>query len=127
MSLHFFFHLIYTQKNPDIFYCPTATSKHQTSIDKMIVKWVYYHICKNPWEILFTVSLVYFTFRAHPINKLCEYEGNGVPKEGKHRHDCYEDVDETDFACKEKYRIMVSRLSGLTWKNRHKIASITKL
>ncbi|KAG5676814.1 hypothetical protein PVAND_006622 [Polypedilum vanderplanki] len=73
--------IVYDKKNPDIFYCPTATSKYQTSIDKMIVK-------------------------AHSINKLCEYEGNGVPLEGNHRHDCYQDVDETDFACKEKYRIM---------------------
>lgn len=46
------------------------------------------------------------SFRAHPISKLCEHEGNGVPKDSK--HDCYQDVDETDFACKEKYRIMVS-------------------
>jgi ATP-dependent DNA helicase 2 subunit 2 len=45
-------------------------------------------------------------FRSHPITKLCEHEGEGTPK-GK-RPDCYQDADETDFACKEKYRIMVS-------------------
>ncbi|XP_070497000.1 uncharacterized protein [Chironomus tepperi] len=74
--------IIYDKKNPDIFYCPTSNSKHQVSIDKMIVK-------------------------AHPISKLCEHEGNGVPKDS--RHDCYQDVDETDFACKEKYRIMLRK------------------
>jgi hypothetical protein len=30
--------IIYDKKNPDVFYCPTSTSKHQTSLDKMIVK-----------------------------------------------------------------------------------------
>lgn len=47
------------------------------------------------------------SFRAHPLNRLCEHEGAGIPKESK--SDCYQDVDETEFACKEKYRIMVSR------------------
>ena len=55
-------------------------------------------------------SFYLLLFRAHPISKLCEYEGNGVPKDS--RHDCYQDVDETDFACKEKYRIMVSLFIG---------------
>lgn len=50
--------------------------------------------------------------KSRPIHKLCEYEGN-IPK--IHKSDCYNDVDESDYACKEKYRIMVSRgfLRGL--------------
>lgn len=43
--------------------------------------------------------------KARPIHKLCEYEGE-LPK--IYRSDCYKDVDESDYACKEKYRIMVS-------------------
>lgn len=43
--------------------------------------------------------------QARPIHKLCEYEGV-LPKSFK--SDCYKDVDESDYACKEKYRIMVS-------------------
>lgn len=30
--------IIYDKKNPDVFYCPTSTSKHHSSLDKMIVK-----------------------------------------------------------------------------------------
>lgn len=46
-------------------------------------------------------------FRARPIHKLCEFEGN-LPDEGEYEPDCYKDVDESDYACKEKYRIMAS-------------------
>jgi len=72
--------IIYDKKNPNMFYCPVP-NKHlkSYSIDKMIVK-------------------------AHPLAKLCEYEGAGVPEGDK--SDCYQNVDETEFACKEKYRIM---------------------
>lgn len=47
-----------------------------------------------------------FIKRARPIQKLCEFEGN-LPDE--YEPDCYKDVDESDYACKEKYRIMVSK------------------
>ncbi|XP_031632202.1 uncharacterized protein LOC116346348 isoform X2 [Contarinia nasturtii] len=40
--------------------------------------------------------------RSRPIHKLCEFEGN-IPE--KYEPDCYKDVDESDYACKEKYRI----------------------
>jgi hypothetical protein len=43
--------------------------------------------------------------KAHPIRKLCQFEGEPVPK-GK--SDCWNDIDETDYACKEKFRITVS-------------------
>lgn len=52
-----------------------------------------------------TRYLVIF-LRAHPLSKLCEYEGGDKPKNAK--SDCFNDVDEAEFACKEKYRIMVS-------------------
>lgn len=44
-------------------------------------------------------------FRAQSIEKLCEFGGE-LPDE--YESDCYKDVDESDYACKEKYRIMVS-------------------
>lgn len=45
-------------------------------------------------------------FRARPLKRLCEFEGKPIPKD--YKSDCYQDVDETEFACKEKYRIMVN-------------------
>ncbi|XP_025829122.1 uncharacterized protein LOC108739666 isoform X2 [Agrilus planipennis] len=68
--------IVYDKNTPDVFYCPVQKPK---GFEKMIVK-------------------------ARPLKKLCEYEGKGVP-EGQ-KSDCYQDVDETDYACKEKYRIM---------------------
>ena len=44
--------------------------------------------------------------KAIPIHRLCEYQGGKKPK--GYRRDCYNDVDETEFACKERKRIMVS-------------------
>lgn len=44
-------------------------------------------------------------FRARPLSRLCEFEGKGIPED--YKSDCYQDVDETEYACKEKYRIMV--------------------
>lgn len=44
--------------------------------------------------------------RARPLNKLCEFDGKPIPED--YKSDCYHDVDESDFACKEKARIMVS-------------------
>lgn len=60
------------------------------------------------------------TFRAKPLHKLCEYEGKPLPED--YKSDCYKDVDESDYACKEKYRIMVSkiRLSNGRLKSRLK-------
>lgn len=42
---------------------------------------------------------------ARPLNKLCEHDGKKLPPD--YKSDCYHDVDETEYACKEKYRIMV--------------------
>lgn len=39
------------------------------------------------------------------MKKLCEFEGKALPE--YYKSDCYQDVDESDYACKEKYRIMV--------------------
>lgn len=70
--------IVFDKKTPHVFYCPIHKP---TGFDKLIV-------------------------RARPLKKLCEFEGRGVPRE--HKSDCYQDVDETEYACKEKYRIMVS-------------------
>jgi len=52
--------------------------------------------------------------RAKPLSKLCEF---GMPLPEDYKSDCYDDVDETDYACKEKSRIMVSVCVG--WKSRN--------
>jgi len=49
--------------------------------------------------------------QARPLNKLCEYGGNVLPPD--YKSDCYNDIDESEYACKEKYRIMVSHLRNL--------------
>lgn len=38
------------------------------------------------------------------MHKLCEYGGNRPFPKG-HIPDCYENIDEDDLACKEKYRM----------------------
>uniref|UniRef100_A0A1B6D7F5 Uncharacterized protein n=1 Tax=Clastoptera arizonana TaxID=38151 RepID=A0A1B6D7F5_9HEMI len=69
--------IVFDKKTPGVFYCP----QHKpTGFDKMIV-------------------------RARPLSKLCEFEGKPLPED--YKSDCYHDVDESDYACKEKTRIMV--------------------
>lgn len=46
--------------------------------------------------------------RARPIEKLCEFGGLGLKRRPKNEEqDCYNDLDETDYACEEKKRIQV--------------------
>ncbi|XP_030754793.1 uncharacterized protein LOC115881457 [Sitophilus oryzae] len=69
--------IVFDKNTPDVFYCPI----HKPSgMDKLIVK-------------------------AKPLKKLCEFEGNPIPED--YKSDCYQDVDESSYACKEKYRIMM--------------------
>ncbi|BET02457.1 Hypothetical protein NTJ_15275 [Nesidiocoris tenuis] len=69
--------IVFDKKTPGVFYCP----QHKpTGLDKMIV-------------------------RARPLKKLCEFEGKQPPKD--HKPDCYNDIDESEYACKEKSRIMM--------------------
>lgn len=68
--------IVFDKNTPDVFYCPQSKP---TGIDKMLV-------------------------RARPLKKLCEHDGNPLPED--YKSDCYNDVDETSYACKEKYRIM---------------------
>lgn len=44
---------------------------------------------------------------SRPLKKLCEFDGKPLPED--YKSDCFQDVDETEYACKEKYRIMVRR------------------
>ncbi|KAG4079213.1 hypothetical protein HA402_004588 [Bradysia odoriphaga] len=69
--------IVYDKKTPDVFYCPTSKP---TGMDKLIV-------------------------RARPLHKLCEHEGKPLPKD--YKSDCYQDADESAYACKEKVRIMM--------------------
>jgi hypothetical protein len=45
--------------------------------------------------------------KAKPLSKLCEFQGQELPE--WYKSDCYGNVDETIFACKEKKRIMVRK------------------
>lgn len=69
--------IVFDKNTPDVFYCPIHKP---TGFDKLIVK-------------------------AKPLKKLCEFEGKPLPED--YKSDCYQDVDESDYACKEKYRIMM--------------------
>merc|ERR1711997_39782 len=69
--------IIFNENTPDVFYCP---QEKPISIDRMLVK-------------------------SKPMKKLCEYEGRGLPSQAK--SDCWNDVDETEYACSEKKRIMM--------------------
>ncbi|RZF46142.1 hypothetical protein LSTR_LSTR013100 [Laodelphax striatellus] len=69
--------IVFDKKTPGVFYCP---QRKPTGFDKMIV-------------------------HARPLSKLCEHDGKKLPPD--YKSDCYHDVDETEYACKEKYRIMV--------------------
>jgi hypothetical protein len=75
--------IVFDKNTPDVFYCPVHKP---TGFDKMIVK-------------------------AKPLSRLCQFEGGPIPKD--YKSDCYNDVDESEYACKEKYRIMVRIPLGL--------------
>ncbi|ODN02307.1 Protein translocase subunit SecA 2 [Orchesella cincta] len=68
--------IVYDKNTPDVFYCPQEKPE---GMNNMLVK-------------------------ARPLSKLCEYKGGDLP-EG-YKSDCYGNVDETVYACKEKRRIM---------------------
>lgn len=70
--------LVFDVKTPKVFYCP---QEKQSDYSKTIVK-------------------------AKPLEKLCEFDGSPKPKGSP--SDCYNDVDETEFACDEKKRFLVS-------------------
>ncbi|CAG0920207.1 unnamed protein product, partial [Notodromas monacha] len=67
--------IVFSEETPDVFYCP---QEKPTTVDNMFVK-------------------------ARPLDKLCEFHGKRLPR--KYRSDCYNDVDESEFACMEKERI----------------------
>jgi len=69
--------IVFDPKTPKVFYCP---QEKPVDMSKMIVK-------------------------AIPLEKLCEYGTSGMPKGAK--SDCYNDVDESEYACAEKQRIEV--------------------
>lgn len=71
--------IVFDIKTPKVFYCP---QEKPTDMNKMIVK-------------------------SRPLDQLCEYGGKGVPKNS--RSDCFNDIDETEYACAEKQRIMVGK------------------
>lgn len=73
--------IVFDIKTPKVFYCP---QEKPADANKVIVK-------------------------AKPLDKLCEFGGKSKPK--NEPGDCYNDLDETEFACEEKKRFMVSRFT----------------
>ena len=61
--------IVFHEETPDVFYCP---QEKPISLEGMIVK-------------------------AKPLDALCEHEGRGLPDE--YKSDCWNDVDETEYAC----------------------------
>lgn len=102
--------IVFDKSTPDVFYC---IPNKPTGEDKIIVRYGYE---RWPWSIcildlilrlfLHFYKYIFWKFRAKPLHKLCEFEGNPLPED--YKSDCYQDVDESNYACKEKYRIMVS-------------------
>ena len=43
------------------------------------------------------ISIDRMLVKSKPMKKLCEYEGRGLPENVK--SDCWNDVDETEYAC----------------------------
>jgi hypothetical protein len=69
--------IVFHEETPEVFYCP---QEKPISLEGMIVK-------------------------AKPLKSLCEHEGRGLPEE--YKSDCWNDVDETEYACSEKKRILL--------------------
>ena len=69
--------IVFHEETPEVFYCPL---EKPISLEGMIVK-------------------------ARPLKNLCEHEGRPLPDD--YRSDCYNDVDETEYACNEKKRILL--------------------
>lgn len=69
--------IVFDLKTPKVFFCP---QEKPTDLDKMIVQ-------------------------SRPLEKLCEFGGGKIPKD--YRSDCYNDIDESEYACAEKDRIML--------------------
>ena len=63
--------VVYHEETPDVFYCP---QEKPVSLEGMIVK-------------------------ARPLKALCEHQGRSLPED--YKSDCWNDVDETEFACRE--------------------------
>lgn len=69
--------IVFYEETPEVFYCPQEKA---ISLEGMIVK-------------------------ARPLKNLCEHEGRRLPAD--YKSDCYNDVDETEYACNEKKRILL--------------------
>jgi len=69
--------IVYHEETPEVFYCP---QEKPVSLEGMIVK-------------------------ARPLKALCEHQGRALTE--NYKSDCWNDVDETEFACSEKERILL--------------------
>ena len=72
--------IVYHEETPQVFYCP---QEKPVSLEGMIVK-------------------------ARPLKALCEHQGRALPD--NYMSDCWNDVDETEFAC----RLVISSKDGMS-------------
>ena len=72
--------IVYHEETPQVFYCP---QEKPVSLEGMIVK-------------------------ARPLKALCEHQGRALPD--NYKSDCWNDVDETEFAC----RSVISSKDGMS-------------
>lgn len=93
--------IVFDKMTPDVFYCPM---EKPSAMNKLIVR---YYFKRSRQGVLLILILPYpFLYSSRPLHKLCEYEGRPLPED--YKPDCYDNIDESNYACKEKYRIMVS-------------------
>ena len=52
------------------------------------------------------ISIDRMLVKSKPMKKLCEYEGRGLPENVK--SDCWNDVDETEYACSVSFDFEVT-------------------
>ena len=80
--------IVFDIKTPKVFYCP---QEKPSNLEQMIVQ-------------------------SKPLEKLCEFGGISGKIPSNQKSDCFNDLDESEFACQEKERIL-QRISSLEENN----------
>lgn len=91
--------IVYDKKTPNVFYCPL----NKPTGNCILINKRFYFQVYIIWNTILGFDKLFVHSR--PLKKLCEFDGKPLPED--YKSDCFQDVDETEYACKEKYRIMV--------------------
>ena len=96
--------IIFNENTPDVFYCPqvgldpsTVTYTHALALVTSAVIFIEIETLKRFKLQEKPISIDRMLVKSKPMKKLCEYEGRGLPENVK--SDCWNDVDETEYAC----------------------------